>query len=316
VPNIDRLLASIALVPLFACGGRRAASGPDPALASSRDRRIVVVGATGRQGGAVARHLLARGFRVTAITRNDAQPAALELRRLGADLAVADLNEPASLDAALTGAYGVFAVQTAGNHDQEARQGKALADRAKAAGIRHFVYSSVGSASRQTGIPHFESKWEIEQHIRRIGLPYTILRPVAFMENWEAERAEILRTLAVRSPLSPNTRLQQIAVDDIGSFAVMAFEHPGQWLGRAIDIAGDDPTMAEVAAEMGRLTGKPIRYEQFPWPAFEQAAGPDIATMYRWFEAIGYNVDVPALRRRYDFLTSLDAYLRSHGWAQ
>jgi uncharacterized protein YbjT (DUF2867 family) len=275
-----------------------------------------VTGATGRQGGAVARRLLARGFKVTAVTRNAEQPAAVELRRLGADVVVADLDRPSSLDAALAGAYGAFSVQATGDTAMEMRQGRGLADHAKAAGIRHFVYSSVGSASRHTGIPHFESKWAIEQHVRAIGLPYTILRPVAFMENWESERKQILETGVVRSPLSPNTRLEHVAVDDIAAFALTAFEHPGQWLGQAIDIAGDDLTMAETAALMGRVTGRSIRYEPIPWPEFERAVNPDAVSMYRWFERVGYDVNVPALRGRFNFLTSFESYLRTHGWAE
>jgi uncharacterized protein YbjT (DUF2867 family) len=307
------LAPSLVPVAMVACGGHSPPSGPAP---RPRNERIVVTGATGRQGGAVARHLLARGFRVTAVTRNEQQPAALELRKLGADLVVADLNEPSSLDAALAGAYGVFSVQATGDTAMETRQGIALADHAKARGIRHFVYSSVGSANRRTGIPHFESKWAIEEHLRAIGLPHTILRPVAFMENWDGARQQIRQDRVVRSPLSPNTRLEQVAVDDIAAFAVQAFEHPREWLGRAIDIAGDDLTMAETAALMARMTGKPIRYEQIPWPAFEQAVSPDGVAMYRWFERVGYNVDVPALRRRFSFVTSFEAYLRAHGWAE
>jgi uncharacterized protein YbjT (DUF2867 family) len=305
-------LGPLALVVMAACGGHSASSGPAP---RSSGQRIVVTGATGRQGGAVARQLLARGFRVTAITRNEQQPAAVELRRLGADLVVADLNEPSSLDAALAGAYGVFSVQATGDTAMERRQGIALADHAKARGVRHFVYSSVGSASRHTGIPHFESKWAIEEHVRAIGLPHTILRPVAFMENWEGERKQIVAEGVVRSPLAPGTRLEHVAVDDIAAFAVLAFQHPGEWLGRAIDIAGDDLTMADIAALMGRVTGRPVRYEQIPWPAFERAVGPDGVAMYRWFERVGYDVDVPALRRRFNFVTSFETYLRGHGWA-
>src|SRR5262249_41847329 len=162
----------------------------------------------------------------------------------------------------------------------------------------HFVYSSVGSANRRTGIPHFESKWAIEQHILAIGLPHTILRPVAFMENSENDRDDILQRGVLRSPLSPNTRLEYVAVADIAAFAVLAFEHPGEWLGRAIDLAGDGLTMTELGALIGRLTGKPVRYEQIPWPAFERAVPADAVAMYRWFERVGYNVDVADLRRR------------------
>lgn len=117
----------------------------------------------------------------------------------------------------LAGAYGAYAVQTpwqSGGVEGELRQGIAFADAAKAAGIQHLVYSSVGSAERQTGIPHFESKYQIEEHIRAIGLPHTMLRPVFLMENFLSNRDTIVSgTLA--EPLMPATPLQLVAVDDM-----------------------------------------------------------------------------------------------------
>src|ERR1035438_5526300 len=149
-------------------------------------RKIFVSGATGQQGGAVARHLLKQpAFAIRALTRDTSKPPAKALAQAGAELIQGDLNDPSSYKRALEGAYGVFAVQNGmeAGFEGEIRQGKALADAAKAAGVQHFVYSSVVSADRNTGIPHFESKWEIEQHFSKIGLPFTILRPAFFMQN-------------------------------------------------------------------------------------------------------------------------------------
>jgi len=279
-------------------------------------RLILVTGATGRQGGAAARRLLERGFLVRALTRNPDQPAAHELRQLGATIAVGDFDAPVTIDSALRGVYGVFSVQTYWGHgyDGEVRQGRTLADRAKAAGVQHFVYSSVASANRATGIAHFESKWAIEEHIRAIGIPYTILRPVAFMENWESERDRILTTGVLRTPLAPETHLQQIAVDDIGSFVALALERPTEWLGRSVDVAGDDLTMSQIAATVGRIAGKPVRYEQVPWSEFEATSDKDIARMYRWFEAVGYSVDLSKLRALHPFLSTFANYLRARRW--
>src|SRR5215216_3722844 len=153
------------------------------------ERLIVVAGATGKQGGAVARSLLDRGFQVRALTRNPQKPEAQALADHGAEVVQGDMEDRSSMERALEGAYGIFSVQNfwESGYDREVQQGKMVADAAKAAGVEHFVYSSVGSAHRQTGIPHFESKWEIEEHVRQIGLPYTILRPTAFMQNWEWE---------------------------------------------------------------------------------------------------------------------------------
>src|SRR5215210_6848784 len=184
------------------------------------ERLIVVTGATGKQGGAVARSLLDRGFRIRALTRNPQKPEAQALADRGAEVVQGDMEDRSSMERALEGAYGVFSVQNfwETGYDGEVQQGKTVADTAKAAGVEHLVYSSVGSAHRQTGIPHFESKWEIEEHVREIGLPYTILRPVFIMQNWEMMREHVLGgTLA--QPLDPDKPFQQVAVEDVGAFA-------------------------------------------------------------------------------------------------
>ncbi len=183
----------------------------------------------------------------------------------------------------------------------------------EASGFARFVYSSVGSAYRQTGIPHFDSKWEVEEHVRRIELPYTILRPVFFMQNWEGMREMVLGgTLA--QPLDPDKPFQQVAVEDIGAFAAIAFERPSEWLGREVDLAGDEQTMPEIAETFGRVKGREVDYYQVPWDQFEEQMGEEYALMYRWFNDVGYEADIAALREEYPELTTFEGYLRSHGW--
>src|ERR687898_1403718 len=181
-------------------------------------RVILVAGATGQQGGAVARNLLEWGFAVRALTRDTEKAAARELVDLGAEVVSGDLEDRGSIERVLEGVYGVFSVQTFFERgvESEVRQGVQLADAAKAAGVEHLVYSSVGSAHRETGIPHFESKWEVEEHVRQIGLPYTILRPTYFMQNWEWTREMILGG-SLAQPFDPDKPLQQVAVEDIGA---------------------------------------------------------------------------------------------------
>lgn len=279
------------------------------------ERLILVSGATGQQGGAVARSLLERGFRVRALARDTEKSEAQALAEEGTEVVRGDLEDRSSLDQAIEGAYGVFSVQNfyEGGYEGEVRQGTTLADAAKAAGVRHVVYSSVGSAHRETGIPHFDSKWEIEQYKRQTDLPYTILRPVFFMQNWEMMRDQILDgTLA--QPLDPDKPLQQVNVEDIGAFAAMAFENPDEWLGREVDLAGDELTMPEVAETMSQVTGREIGYYQVPWDQFREQMGEEFAVMYEWFNDVGYEADIADLRREYSELTTLEHYLRGHGW--
>ncbi len=279
------------------------------------ERLVLVSGATGQQGGAVARSLLDRGFGVRVLTRDPGKPAARVLAERGAELAQGDLDYRESLDRALDGVYGVFSVQQffEAGYDGEVRQGRALADAAKEAGVKHFVYSSVGSAYRSTGLPHFESKWEIEEHVRSMGLPYTILRPVAFMQNWEMMREQILSgTLA--QALDPERPLQQVAVEDVGVFAAMAFENPQKWVSRELDIAGDELTMLQTAEIFSRVTGRGVSYYQVPWDDFREFVGEEITRMQRWFNEEGYEADIAALRKEYPDLTTFEQYLRDHGW--
>ncbi|MDH3284654.1 MAG: NmrA/HSCARG family protein [Acidobacteriota bacterium] len=276
---------------------------------------ILVIGATGRQGGAVARELIAGGHAIRAMTRNPDKPASRELARLGAAVVLGDLDDPASLARALDGAYGVFAMQDFWEHGYEAevRQGEALADAAQEAGVSHFVFSSVADADSGTGIPHFESKYEIEQHIRSLGIPYTILRPVSFMENWEGQRESILSgTIAL--PFPKEMRYPQIAVRDIGRFAAEAFTHTDDWLSRELDIAGDARTVEKVVETFERVTGRRIVYERVPWTVMEGQVGADLMAMFRWFDSEGYDVDVAALRSEFPFLTDFESYLRESGW--
>ena len=281
-------------------------------MANNENRLILVTGATGHQGGAAVRHLQQKKFPIRAVTRDPNQPKARSLAGHGIEVVRADLENPESLTKALDGVYGVYSVQSRGDGiESEIRHGFNLADAAKRSQISHFVYSSVGSADQNTGVPHFDSKFRIEEHIRSAGMPFSIIRPVFFMENWLGMKDGIeAGTLA--SPLRPETRLQMIAVDDIGAFVALAFEHPGKWQGRAMDIAGDDLSMTQLAAAFSRISGREVRYQQVGWDQFEQKAGAEITTMYRWFQDVGYHVDISAVRQEYERLTSFERWLQTN----
>lgn len=276
--------------------------------------KVLVTGATGRQGGAATEHLLDAGFPVRGLVRDPQKARARDLAEKGAELVIGDLDDPASLEPALEDAYGVFSVQNffQAGYEGEIRQGTTLADAAKAAGVSHFVYSSVGSAHRETGISHFESKRRVEAHVRSIGLLYTILRPVFFMHNWDGMRAQILGG-AFPSPLRPDTALQQLAVEDLGAFVAEAFAKPPSWLGREVDLAGDELTMPEVALTFARVIGREVRHVHIGWDKFRRAAGEEVFEMYQWFEDEGYEADLAALRE-VKRLILLEEYLQRHDW--
>jgi uncharacterized protein YbjT (DUF2867 family) len=282
-----------------------------------QNQLIVVTGAAGQQGGVVARHLLKAGWKVRALTRDVNKPAAQALAALGAELFQADNDDRASIDAAFKGAYGVFAVQNYWlpnvGHDGEVRQGILAADAAQAAGVQHFVYSSVGAAHRGMGQAHFTSKLEIEDHIKAIGLPYTILRPVAFMDNYNWSRPQITNGAFGAMGLRPDKGMQLIAVDDVGAFVALAFDDPQTYLGQTIELAGDELTEAEVAATFTKVIGRPIALA----PRQPRAGGPvdaEMVAMYNFFNGQGYDADIAALRQVYPPLKTLEQWLRATGW--
>ena len=277
---------------------------------------ILVTGATGQQGGAVARALLAKGQKVRVMTRHPEKAASLA--KAGAEIVQGDFTNQAILQMALRGVCGVFAMSTPfeAGMEAEVRQGIMLADAAKQAGIAHYVYTSVGSAHRNTGIPHFESKWKVEQHIRQIGLPATILRPVWFMENFTTF-AKPSADGVLMLPMKPSRKLAMVALKDIGAFGAAAFLRPKDFLGQAIDLAGDELTMPETAALLTTAMGRPIRFQEFQMEQAEAAMGHDLATMFRWFNEVGYAIDIPALTRQFGIpLTTFAEWLKTVDWTK
>ncbi|WP_242343385.1 NmrA/HSCARG family protein [Anaeromyxobacter terrae] len=266
----------------------------------ANDRTVLVTGATGKQGGATLRHLARRGgFALRAMTRKPEGDAAKAVAALGAELVQGDLDDAASLERALTGAWGVFAVQNTWEAGvvREEEQGKRLAELARRRGVQHFVYSSVGSAHLATGIPHFDNKARVEEAVRGLGFPsHVILRPVFFMENLVSPG--FLQGDALVTALRPTTKLQMIASDDIGRFAAQAFVEAEKWRGTETDLAGDAVTMPEAAEVVSELVGRKLAYRQIPMEAV-RANSEDFALMLEWFERVGYSADIPSLEARW-----------------
>jgi uncharacterized protein YbjT (DUF2867 family) len=277
----------------------------------ANDRTILITGATGHQGGAVARALHGRGFRLRGLTRNPEGEQAAALARHGVDIVKGDFDDDTTLRRVLAGAWGVFGVQNtleAGVEREEA-QGKRLARLAREAGVEHYVYTSVGSAHERTGVPHFDNKWRIEETVRSLGFPsHVILRPVFFMENLLAPFS--LRGDTLSSALGPDTKLQMIAVDDIGWFGARAFTHAAALNRREIDIAGDTRTMLEAAEILTEALGRPIAFAQTPIEQVRQYSR-DTALMLEWFERVGYSADITGLEREFGrALTKLPDWAR------
>jgi uncharacterized protein YbjT (DUF2867 family) len=282
--------------------------------------RVVVTGATGQQGGAVTRALLAQGHLVRALVRATASPAALALQRAGVELAVGNLEDPASLDRALAGADALFGVTTPFEGlAAEADKGIALVEAARRANLAHMVYTSACDADRHTGIPSFERKLRVEQHLRASGVPFTIVAPVYFMENLRTpfslarlHEGEYARWM----PL--DRKLQLITVEDIGRFCARVFEQREAFLGRRIDLAGDSLDGWETAAVLSRVLRREIRPVALPLASFpaNDELSRNTATLLAWLADTGFSADIEGLRRQYpetDWRT-LEQWAAVQGW--
>ena len=271
---------------------------------------IVVLGATGQQGGAVTRALAADGrWRIRTISRNPDSDAARRLTARGIEVVAGDMDDAASLRRAFEGAHGAFSVQGADNGgDVETRRGIAVAEAAKAAGIVHFIYSSVGGADRRSGVPHFESKWRVEEYVREIGLPASIVRPAFFMDNFTKPAVRMILMSMLRAYVPKAKALQMIAVEDIGKWVAHAFAHPEAFIGKAEEIAGDELTCRQIVSAFklhGWSAGLPIPLPRLAFRPFPY----DARKMMQWFGTGGYTADISTLRARHPDLKTFDQWL-------
>ena len=266
----------------------------------ANERTVLITGATGKQGGATARALAGKGFRLRAMTRHPgSDPAKAVASATGAEIVQGDLNDAASLRSVLKDTWGVFAVQNtweAGVEGEE-EQGKRLASLAREAGVQHYVYTSVGSAHRKTGIPHFDNKYRVEDTVRAAGFPsYVIFRPVFFMENLTSPW--FLNGDTIYAAMRPDLKLQMISVDDIGKYVARGFTNADTLNRREIDLAADNVTMPDVAMALSRGLGRNISFVQIPMSEVRKNSD-DFAAMLEWFDRVGYDVDIPSLEREF-----------------
>jgi uncharacterized protein YbjT (DUF2867 family) len=261
---------------------------------------ILVFGATGAQGGSVARNLLSRGkFNVRVITRKPESVAAAALRDLGAEIVQGDLDDPASLSAALEGVYGVFGVTNFWEHfDKEAQQGRNLVNAVAAAGVKHFVFSTLPPIAGETNgalkSPHFDLKAEHEALAKSLGIPSTFVHVPFYYENFLyffPPKPVGDGTFQFGFPQG-DTPLAAISVEDVGKLIAPMFEQPERYIGQVVKLAGDELPAARYAEVMSQATGKTIRYGHIPretFAAFGFPGAEDLADMFEY-----YRVHIPS----------------------
>ncbi len=281
---------------------------------SGRGSAVVVFGSTGRQGYAVSQALLARGWRVRALTRDTTSTRARELARVGVEVVPTGTTE-ASLVATMRDASGVFLMQPSGvAPEHEFRSVCRAADTAAGAGVRHLVYSSsAGAAHGGSGVTNYEVKWRAAQYLAEAGVPHTLLRPVTFMENYLLRRQRI-EAGVLDGPFAPGMRQQLVAVRDIAAVVAEVFARPEETQGTAIDLAGDELTLEAVASAFSRALGRPVRYAQRTDDTVGDRDPEQMRALLSWRERSGHQVDVAAVRERLDgwgvALTSLATWIQ------
>lgn len=280
---------------------------------TTKSDTIAVIGGTGQQGGAVVSALLSRGVPVRALVRDPSALRAQHLGQAGAELVTADLNDASSLEVALRGAAAVFAMTTfagPGGTRGETEHGLTIGNAAHRAGVGRLVYSSVGGAERATGIPHFESKRRVEEHLEELDLRTTFIRPAFFMDNFASFSQPTMDgdTLVVRLPLPEGVPLQMVSTRDIGRVAAAALLEPAGIPGGAIEIAGDELTGEEIAAAFAHAMGIPARYEPM---SVDILPDEDQKKMFTWFAQLpAYRADMSLTRTLVPEVLDLPSWIK------
>jgi uncharacterized protein YbjT (DUF2867 family) len=278
------------------------------------DDLIVVTGATGRQGGAVARHLLADGWRVRALTRSPGSPAAQGLATHGVEVIRADLGDVEALARAFAEARGVFSVQNAmiAGEEGEVAQGRNVATAAARAGVSHLVQGSAGPGTPGTGVAAWDGKVGLAAYARGLGLPLTVLRPMAFMELMTDKDLypPVAMWYLMPRTVGEDRPLPWLSADDLGAIAARAFADPATFVGLDVGLAADVRTIAQCRASWRAVTGRDPRRLPMPVWLFERFVGCDLMRMWRWLAVHEVVANVDRTRSLLPTAATVDGFLR------
>ena len=284
------------------------------------DKTVLVLGATGQQGGSAAAALRDDGWHVRALVRNPNSSKARALSAAGIETVRGDLADTASVRAAVAGAYGVFSVLPSSGQfvygvsdADEVRFGKAVADAAQDGGVEHLVYSSSNAAGSKTGIGHFDSKARVEDYVQALAIDSTIIRPSTFMEILLMPDFGVAQG-RLTFFMKPDQAMQFIAVEDIGKIAAGIFADRTTYRGQTFELAGDSVTGNDLAAEFSRAADRTISYRRFPDEVLR-----DSEFLQRLVRAVDEGplagaADIDGLRKMHPDLLNFDAWLRGPGW--
>lgn len=275
---------------------------------------IFVTGATGNQGGAVARILAKNGFRVKALIRNPGSSKAVILQNLNITTLAGDLNNGESYREYLEDVFGVFSVQTFANGiEKEINQGITLANIAEEMGVKHFIYSSVLSADSHSDVSFMESKFKIENHIRNLKLPFTIIRPASLYENFLIPHVKksILKGKLIQ-PINRDIVQQYISAEDIGKATLKIFKNSDSNLNKTMPLAAEQLSTQQIAETFSSVLNKKVEYKKLPSFITRLVMGKDLYKMFKWVneKSVFYKEDVEITRKE------LPDYLPLKNWIE
>jgi uncharacterized protein YbjT (DUF2867 family) len=275
----------------------------------TNNKLIVVTEATAKQGILVAKCLAEDGWTVRTLTRDVDTSTAKLLKKRGIEVLEIDPESPTSLHNALAGAYGVYYVSSEDDTETEIRQGKLMADAAKAAGVQHFVYNSAGGVDRETGISQLAGKWAVEQHLDCLDMPTTILRPAMLMESFASSSfANLLMISVLANLVREDKAIQLISAEDIAHFASIAFSRPEEYAGRTLELAGDAVTLARIARIRRRVQGTRLLSMRMPQFLVRRLPS-DLIALAEWLDREGYQADIASLRQIEPGLMTFERWL-------
>jgi uncharacterized protein YbjT (DUF2867 family) len=277
-------------------------------------KTILVIGSTGLQGTAVVNALLASSFTVRALVRDHSSKKARALQAKGVEIVEGDLDDITSIRHAMQDIYGVYSMQNwqtwegSDARQMEIQAGIRVADVAWECGVSHLVYSSAGGADRAPGIKTWEGKYQVEKHIKTLGIQYSILRPVAFMDNFF--QPALPQMLALYKIALAGKSIQLIASEDIGKWAALMFNEPQKYAGVTLEIAGDELTYTEIQNTFLKVLGQPINELALPETILDTMG--DAALPLQWLHDTQYCADIPKLRKSLPAMMTFREWLTKH----
>lgn len=261
---------------------------------------VAVVGATGRQGSAVVRHLVREGWQVRGLTRDPSSAASRALRERGVELHRVDFDDLFSLQRALHGAYGVFNVQNpmTSSVEAEVRHGRHVAEAAADAGVRHVVYGAAGVGDEPTGVGSWDSKITVAEEFRARGLSLTVLRPMAFMELMtdKAYYPSVSVWHVMPKLMGSSRPVGWLCTDDLGAVVARVFADPQRWGGTSLSLVADIQSIDQCRDIWRDVTGHPPRGFPMPVRLFERFVGTDLTTMWRWLRSAQFDISTETVR--------------------